>query len=398
MTVGKLEVTQGSTSIAYGAAPGRPWATIQIIDERAWLAVATQGSVGLGRGYIEGWWETDDLPALMRLLAANLEPLASWQRRKATLARLAPTNLLPALAPTGARRDREDIAAHYDIGTDFFSLFLDETLTYSSAVFPTADTPLAEASRHKYDRLLDKLDVGPGDRVLEIGTGWGGFAVHAASTRGCHLTTTTISADQHQEASRRVTDAGLGDLVEVLDLDWRDLPGYVERNGGDRFDKIVSIEMIEAVSWRDYERFLATIERCLSPSGAAALQAICIPGPRFETAKRTEDFIKRFVFPGGGLPSLDVLARSASRATSLHLLDVEDLSAHYGETLRQWRRRFESRQGEVADLGFDDRFRRLWRFYLTYCEAAFDERLCTLNQLVLVGPAWRPNGLTLRPS
>ncbi|MCP4222632.1 MAG: class I SAM-dependent methyltransferase [Actinomycetia bacterium] len=402
MTTGRITIVDQGGAIEYGPDLGRPWATVRVLDDRAWVAVATEGSIGFGRGYLERWWETNDLVGLLRLTALNLEPLGRWQRRKATATRLAPGGLLRALAPTRAARDREDIAAHYDIGTDFFSLFLDETLTYSSAVFASDDTPLAEASIHKYDRLLDKLEVDTGDRVLEIGTGWGGFAIHAASTRGARVTTTTISADQHREATRRVAEAGLGPLVEVLDIDWRELPRHVAAGvgpgqGDGRFDKVVSVEMIEAVSWRDYKQFLATIEGCMAPDGMAALQAICVPGRRFEAAKRTEDFIKRFVFPGGGLPSLDVLAASVSGATSMQLLDVEDLSAHYGETLRRWHQQFDASQGEVAALLFDERFCRLWRFYLAYCEAAFDERLCTLNQIVLVGPAWRPSGMTLRP-
>jgi cyclopropane-fatty-acyl-phospholipid synthase len=386
---GRLEVVENGERSVFGP-PGDPVvARVRVIDDRAWWALASEGSIGLGRGYIEHWWDSDDPVAVIRLAIANLEPLQGWMRRKARFSRLVSGSVSLGRRGDEVRRDREDIAAHYDIGTDFFSLFLDETLTYSSAVFPSPGASLDQASRHKYDRLLDKLDVGPGDRVLEIGTGWGGFALHAAATRGCHVTTTTISADQYREAERRIRAAGLEHTIDLLDQDWRHLQG--------QFDKIVSVEMIEAVSWRDYEEFFATIERCLSPSGVVGLQAICIPGRRYETAKRTEDFIKRFVFPGGGLPSIEVMAGSISSATRMQLFDVEDLSSHYAETLRQWRERFEARQSEVAELGFDDRFRRLWRFYLAYCEAAFAERYCTLNQVVAVGRQWRPDSIALRP-
>jgi cyclopropane-fatty-acyl-phospholipid synthase len=394
MRRGQIEIVEAGTVTRFGPGPdptpiGPLRARLEVRDQRAWWAVATEGSIGLGRGYLEGWWHSDDPVAVVRVIIPNLEPLQGWMGHKARFARLRPGTWSARGRGDQPRRDREDIAAHYDIGTDFFSLFLDETLTYSSGVFPAADTSLAEASAHKYDRLLDKLGVGSHDHVLEIGTGWGGFALHAATTRGCRVTTTTISADQLRHARCRVEAAGLQDSIELLDRDWRDLDG--------RYDKVVSIEMIEAVSWRDYGRFLATIERCLSPGGMAGIQAICVPGRRYETAKHTEDFIKRFVFPGGGLPSLDALLASMSGATRMQLLDVEDLSAHYARTLALWRRGFQESRAAVTELGFDERFCRLWTFYLAYCEAAFAERHCTVDQLVLVGHDWRPDGLALRP-
>ena len=387
LTSGQLEVDDAGVIERFGPGTEGPQARIRVLDQRAWWSVVKEGSIGLGRGYIEGWWDSDDPAEVVRLIAANLGPLRGWQRRKGAVTRFMPGARRFARSDHPSR-DREDIEAHYDIGADFFSLFLDDTLTYSSAVFDSDGATLREGSLAKYDRLLDKLGVGPGDRVLEIGTGWGGFAVHAASTRGCHVTTTTVSSDQHEEATRRVEAAGLRRSVELLDSDWRDLTG--------RYDKIVSIEMIEAVSWRDYERFFAAIERCLMPDGIVGIQAICIPGQRFEAAKRTEDFIKRFVFPGGGLPSIDAMLNSVSGATGMTMLDIEDLSAHYAETLQRWRHSFEQRQSQLRCLGFDDRFSRLWRFYLAYCEAAFAERHCTLNQLVFVGRDWRPDGLALR--
>ena len=386
MTAGRLTIYDQGRPTTYGRAGDPLGATIRILDERAWTAVVREGSIGFGRGYLEGWWDTDDPATVVRVIIANLQPLQPWQARKAGLARLRPQPWRRGRRQR--QQDREDIAAHYDIGTDFFSLFLDETLTYSSGVFVSPDATMAEASAAKYDRLLDKLGVRPGDEVLEIGSGWGGFALHAARTRGCRVTTTTISADQFDEASRRVVAAGLSHRIELLNRDWRDLTG--------RYDKIVSVEMIEAVDWRDYTRFFAVIDRCLAPEGVAALQAICVPGQRYGTARNTEDFIKRFVFPGGGLPSLGAIVDSVS-ATDLQVLDIEDFSAHYAETLRRWAARFEQQGAGVDALGFDRRFRRLWRFYLAYCEAAFDERHCTVNQLVLVGPRWRPDGLELRP-
>jgi len=388
MTRGQLALVEGGVVARFGSAAEGPTARIRVLDQRAWLALVSEGSIGLGRGYLEGWWDSDDPVEVVRLAIANMEPLQGWQRKKAGLACFLPGARRFARAGQPSR-DREDIEAHYDIGTDFFSLFLDETLTYSSGVFESPGATLHEAAVAKFDRLLDKLDVGPGDRVLEIGTGWGGLALHAASTRDCHVTTTTVSADQYREASLRVEAAGFGESIECLYEDWRNLSG--------RYDKIISIEMIEAVSWRDYERFFATIERLLTPGGMAGIQTICVPDRRFEAAKGTEDFIKRFVFPGGGLPSVGAILNSVSGSTTMDLLDVEDLSAHYAETLQRWRQRFDQSQAQIRALGFDERFSRLWRFYLAYCEAAFTERHCTVNQIVIVRSQWRPDGLALRP-
>jgi cyclopropane-fatty-acyl-phospholipid synthase len=380
------------TATTYGCrGPGSYRASIVVTDERAWGAIATEGSIGLGRGFIEGWWTSDDPTTVVRILIRNLTGLDEIRNRLARVGGGLGDGLRRAIPRPGRDRDRDrdHIAAHYDLGNDFFALFLDETMTYSSAVFPHPTTSLLDASHTKYDRLLAKLGVDAAHRVLEIGSGWGGFAIRAAESTGCDVTTTTVSTEQHREATARVTANGLDDRIDVIGRDWRDLDG--------RYDRIVSIEMIEAVEWRDYDRFFATLDRCLEPDGLIGLQAICVPDQRYERAKNTEDFIRRFVFPGGQLPSLGAIGRAVSGATRLQIVDVEDLAAHYAETLRLWRDRFDARLEDVAALGLDHRFQRLWRFYLAYCEAAFLERHCTVNQIVLAGPDWRPDGLTLRP-
>ncbi len=364
-------------------------ATITIVDDRAWSAVATEGSIGLGRGYLEGWWTSDDPTAVVQVLIRNMRGLDEVRNRVETMTGGVGDRVRRVMPRAGRNRNREDIASHYDVGNDFFALFLDETMTYSAGVFPSPEAALAEASTTKYDRFLAKLDLRANHRLLEIGTGWGGFALRAAQAVGCRVTTTTVSDEQRRAAVERVDAAGLGDHISVLGRDWRDLTG--------RFDRIVSIEMIEAVDWRDYERYFATIAGCLESDGLVGLQAICLPDRRWNRAKNTEDFIRRFVFPGGYLPSLGSINRAVSRATRLQLVDVEDLSAHYAETLRRWRIRFDANLDDVKALGLDDRFCRLWRFYLAYCEAGFRERHCTVNQLVLAGPDWRPDGLALRP-
>ncbi|MEM7273437.1 MAG: cyclopropane-fatty-acyl-phospholipid synthase family protein [Actinomycetota bacterium] len=373
-------------------------ATIEILDPRAWTAVVREGSIGLGRGFIEGWWRSDRPTDVVRVLIRNLHTVDEVRNRiNRVTGRFGDTarRALPRTSPT---RNREDIGTHYDLGNEFFRLFLDDSMTYSSAVFADAGSggpsgtirrDLLAGSLAKYDRLLSKLGVHADHQLLEIGTGWGGLAIRAAEGRGATVTTTTVSQQQYEEATARLTASPAGDKVRLLNRDWRELDG--------RFDRVVSIEMIEAVDWRDYDRFFGTIARCLAPDGMVGLQAICVPDGRYERVKNTEDFIRRFVFPGGFLPSLGAMARSIGRATRLQILDVEDFSAHYAETLRLWRTRFEERIDEVMALGLDDRFCRLWRFYLAYCEAGFLERHCTVNQIILVGPDWRPTGLDLRP-
>ena len=372
-------------------------ARVVVVDRRAYSAVLTEGSIGFGRGFIEGWWTSDDPVAVVQVVIRNMATIDRIRNRWESVTGWATDRIRSLRAHDSRERNRDDIGAHYDIGNDFFELFLDETMTYSSAVFPTPDTPLADASRHKYDLLLDLLGLGLDQdhhdhdhdhdhhpdlhpdhdhdhQLLEIGTGWGGMAIRAAG-RGADVTTTTISAEQLREAQQRVTDAGLADRVTVLDVDWRDLEGS--------FDRIVSIEMIEAVNWRDYDDFFATIEQRLRPGGRVALQAIVLPDDRWHRAKKTEDFIRRFVFPNGYLPSIGAIEDSLARATRLRVVEVHDYTEHYAETLRQWRERFDARIDEVAALGLDERFQRLWRFYLAYCEAGFLERHCSVVQILI---------------
>jgi cyclopropane-fatty-acyl-phospholipid synthase len=274
-------------------------------------------------------------------------------------------------------RSRRRIAAHYDLGNELFELMLDETLMYSAALFPRPDASLREAQLHKLDAACRALDLGPRDHLLEIGTGWGAFAIHAASRYGCRVTTATISREQHALATRRVRAAGLHDRVTVLLRDYRDLEG--------RYDKLVSIEMIEAVGWLHFDTFFRRCGELLRPDGAALIQAITIDDRAYEVEKATRSFIKRYVFPGGCLPSKSVIARSVARVTDLEPLGLLDLTEHYPPTLRAWRARFEA---GAADLGYDERFRRLWRLYLSYCEGGFLERRIEVGQFLFGKPGW----------
>ena len=365
----------------FGPGGGELAPHVTVHDARAYRAIVTEGSVGFGRGYVQGWWSTDDLVAVAQVIIRNMTAIDAFRNRTHRAAGWATDRIRRVLPRHTRHRNRDDIGAHYDIGNSFFELFLDETMTYSSAVFPTAETSLADASRHKYDLLLSKLGVTSDHHLLEIGTGWGGMAIRAAGTTGCRVTTTTISDEQLTEARDRVADAGLADRVTVLDHDWRDLDG--------RHDRVVSIEMIEAVDWRDYDAYFQTIERCLAPDGLAAIQAICLPDQRWARAKNTEDFIRRFVFPNGYLPSVGAISDSVRRSTRMHVVGVDDYTEHYAETLRRWRETFDERLDEVAALGLDERFQRLWRCYLAYCEAGFRERHCTVVQMVFAGRDWR---------
>ncbi len=374
------DTNYGSTT-TYGCDGGELVGEITVHDVRAYVALVTEGAIGLGRGYIEGWWDSPDPMTAVRVIIRNITPIDAARNRVHRLTGWATDRMRVALPRRGRTGNREDIAAHYDLGNAFFELFLDETMTYSSAVFASIESTLAEASLNKYDLLLTRLGVDSDHRLLEIGTGWGGLAIRAAESSGCHVTTTTISSEQLTETRRRVDAAGCADRVDLLDLDWRDLSGS--------FDRVISIEMIEAVDWRDYDAYFATIERCLKPDGLAAIQAICLPDNRYDRAKNTEDFIRRFVFPNGSLASIGAISKSVSRATGMQIIGVEDFSAHYAETLRRWRLRFEERLDDVRALGLDDRFCRLWRFYFAYCEAGFRERHCTVNQFVLAGSEWR---------
>ncbi|HKR98102.1 MAG TPA: cyclopropane-fatty-acyl-phospholipid synthase family protein, partial [Candidatus Dormibacteraeota bacterium] len=278
-------------------------------------------------------------------------------------------------------RSREDISAHYDRGNEMFELMLDSTMTYSCGFYETPDATLEQASLAKLDRICRKLELGPDDRVLEIGTGWGSFAAHAAGEYGCHVTTTTISTEQHAHATNLIEQRGLADRVRVLFQDYRDLRG--------RYDKLVSIEMIEAVGWRDFPTFFKRCSELLADDGAMLLQAIVIDDRAYELEKISRTFIRELIFPNGCLPSVEVIARCVANDTDLRLTDLEDISAHYVPTLRAWRDNLDAHAAELSARGFDERFLRLWRFYLAYCEAGFAERRIRDVQVVLAKPGFR---------
>jgi cyclopropane-fatty-acyl-phospholipid synthase len=282
------------------------------------------------------------------------------------------------LRPATRRRARRDIAAHYDLGNELFARMLDPTMSYSCGVFECPGMTLEQAQVAKLERICEKLQLGPRDRVIEIGSGWGAFALHAARTRGCHVTTTTISREQHEHVLEQVRRAGLESKVTVLMDDYRELRG--------RFDKLVSIEMIEAVGWRQFGTFFATCSRLLAGDGEMLLQAITIDDRAYPVEKAARSFMNTYTFPGGCLPSLAVISRELARRTDMQAADLEDLTPHYVETLRRWRANFTAHAAALAELGYDERFRRIWTLYLAYCEAGFAERRICDIQLLLTKP------------
>ncbi|MDV3514120.1 cyclopropane-fatty-acyl-phospholipid synthase family protein [Stenotrophomonas sp. C1657] len=378
---GGLRVRDPLGEVILGDRAGALQATVTISDMAFYRKVAAQGSVGAGESYIHGDWHCDDLVALVRLLVRNRDLLDGMERGPARIGGwlLRGWNRLRRNSREGSRRN---IAAHYDLGNDFFALFLSPDLMYSSAVFSDAGDSLETASRRKLDRICQQLQLQPGDRVVEIGTGWGGFALHAAQHYGCHVTTTTISAEQHALAAQRVAEAGVQERVTLLMQDYRDLQG--------QFDKLVSIEMIEAIGAEYLDTYMATLQRLLKPDGVALLQAITIEDQRYEQARRSVDYIKRLVFPGSFIPSINAILAAKTRACDLQLIAQQDFGHSYALTLRAWRQRFLAQLPAVRAQGFDDRFCRLWEFYLAYCEGGFLERSIGVSHLLLARPGYRP--------
>jgi cyclopropane-fatty-acyl-phospholipid synthase len=376
LRAGQLTIVEGGRRLVLGC--GRPQATVQVRSPALW-PMLLHGSRGMAEAYAEGLWESPDPTAVVRVAARNAAGLDVWRRRIAP-ARASLQAVRGIRARNTRTRSRRAIAAHYDLGNELFALMLDETMMYSSAYFPSRGMTLAQASRAKLELVCDKLDLRAGDHVLEVGAGWGGFAVHAARTRGCRVTTTTISREQYEHAREWVRAAGVADRVTVLCEDYRDLRG--------RYGKLVSIEMIEAVGYHDFDTFFARCSNLLADDGKMLLQAIVIDDRAYEVEKASRSFIRTHIFPNGCLPSLAVIARCVARHTDMRTVGLKDLTPHYAETLRRWRANFEAATARLEDLGYDERFRRLWRMYLAYCEAGFAERRIGVVQMTLAKPQW----------
>ncbi|MGH8549090.1 MAG: class I SAM-dependent methyltransferase [Methylococcales bacterium] len=374
---GRLIIVEGEQIHRFGEKHASLSATIRVQDSRFYGEIAFGGSIGAGESYMHGYWSCDDLTALIRIMGLNQPVTDHLEGGLALLARpfLKTLHWLNRNTQDGSLRN---IAAHYDLGNAMFELFLDPTMMYSCAVFERPDLTLEQASLCKLERICHKLQLGENDHVLEIGSGWGGFAIYAARNHGCRITTATISKEQYELAVSRVSQAGLGDQIEVLLCDYRNLQS--------RYDKLVSIEMIEAVGHQFYDTYFAKCASLLKPEGMMLLQAITIADQRYEAAKSSVDFIQRHIFPGSTIPSVTAMLQSITRASDLRLFDLEDIGPHYARTLAEWRRNFFRNLPRIKALGYPEEFIRMWEFYLCYCEGGFEERALGNVQMLLVKP------------
>ena len=377
---GSICLVEGEKRSTFGRGEGGPEVELLVHHPGFFRALALRGTMGAAEAYMQGWWSCDDLPAMCRLAVANREWMRKRERGWTWLAALA-RMMGHALNRNTHGGSRRNIAAHYDLGNDFFRLFLDDTMMYSCAVFPRPGSSLEVASRYKVDRICKKLGLVPGDHLLEIGTGWGGFALHAAREYGCQVTTTTISQQQCELARQRVRKAGLDGRVEVVLSDYRDLQG--------QYDKLVSIEMVEAVGHHYFDTYFGRCGGLLKPEGLMLLQAIVISDWAYERARRSVDFIKAYIFPGSCIPSVASLSRSLAAATDMRLVHLEDIGPHYARTLRAWRRRFWNSENQVRQLGFSEEFIRMWDFYFSYCIGGFEERYISDVQMLFARPGNR---------
>lgn len=377
-----MTLQAGSESRSFGtSSSGIPDAHVDVRDDRFWGAVMRRGSIGAGEAYAKGWWLSDDPTAVVRAMVRNRDALSGLDSGIARLSKPLLT-AFHALRRNTQKGSRSNISAHYDLSNDFFRLFLDDTMTYSCGIFENEDSTLREASIAKIDALCHKLDLRPDDHLLEIGTGWGALAIHAAGEYGCSVTTTTISKEQHALAQERIREAGLEDRIELLFQDYRRLEG--------QYDKLVSVEMIEAVGHQYYDEFFKVCAALLKPEGTMALQAITISDQRFDAASRSVDFIQRHIFPGSCIPSVTALCSSMTSASDLRLTDLEDIGPHYVTTLALWRENLLERWDDAKALGYSDEFLRLWEFYFCYCEGGFAERQISDVHMMLARPGVRP--------
>jgi cyclopropane-fatty-acyl-phospholipid synthase len=382
MPRGYLLIEEGDELYSFGDANdvNGVKAKIVIEDASAYRDIAFGGSIGGAEAYMLGKWSTPSLVDVVRLMSVNIDFLNQMDDARPVLQRIA-DKLFHWLNRNTEKQARDNISRHYDLSNEFFSLFLDPEMMYSAAIFPHAEADLDEAAVHKLEVICRKLDLQPGDHLLEIGTGWGGLAIYAAKNYGCRVTTTTISKEQYEAARERVRVEGLQGQINVLFEDYRNLDG--------QFDKLVSIEMIEAVGHEYYEQYFSGCASLLKDDGLMLLQAITIPDQRFEYAQKSVDFIQRYIFPGGSLPSHEAILSSVRKHTDLLMVGMQEIGEDYARTLEVWRERFMAKLDQVRDLGFDDYFIRMWNYYLCYCQGGFEERIIGTSQILLAKPEWR---------
>jgi cyclopropane-fatty-acyl-phospholipid synthase len=373
---GSLTIQDGADTYRFGRSD-EITANITVHDQRFYGEIAFGGSIGAGEAYMLEYWSADNLTNVIRLMVINQNVMDSLEGGYQWLSKPI-MKVLHWLNSNTTEGSRKNIAAHYDLGNDMFALFLDPTMMYSSAMFDATTKTLQSASELKLKTICDKLDLKPTDHVIEIGTGWGGFAIYAAQHYGCKVTTTTISQQQYALAKTRVEAAGLQNNIILLLEDYRHLKG--------QYDKLVSIEMVEAVGHQFYDTYFAKVSQLLKPNGLALIQAITIADQRYESAIQSVDFIQRYIFPGSNIPSNTAMLSSITKVSDLRLFDLEDIGPHYATTLRMWRENFFANIQQVRQLGYTEEFIKMWEFYLCYCEGGFEERALGDVHLLLAKP------------
>ena len=372
-------INDGKSINKYGK-PGNLSAKINILDTAFYKNIILGGTIGASESFIRGEWSSPNLTNVIRVLARNTEAQDKLENLF-TLLFQPFLKVMHKLNENSVRGSKKNISRHYDLSNDFFSLFLDKNMMYSSAIYKSRKTSLEDASTNKLDVICKKLNLKKTDHVIEIGTGWGGFAIYAAKNYGCKVTTTTISIEQYKFAKQKIKEAGLGKKIKVLLKDYRLLKG--------QYDKLVSIEMIEAVGYQFYDEYFKIIGQLLKNDGEALIQAITIKDQRYSKAIQSVDFIQKYIFPGSCIPSITAIQNSLTSSTDLVINDIRDIGHHYARTLADWRKRFLKNKQEIRKLGFDDKFLRMWLFYFAYCEGGFEEKVISDIHLHITKPGYR---------
>lgn len=380
---GCLQVEEGGEIFSFGQELEETQLVARLVvhDVSCYSEIMTGGSIGAAESFMTGDWSSPDLTMLVRVMVRNIDILDQMEGGLALISK----PLLKGFHyfnQNSAKGSRRNIAAHYDLGNDLFESFLDPTMMYSSGIFPSADASMEEASLNKLKIICEKLQLKADDHLVEIGTGWGGLAIYAAKHYGCKVTTTTISQQQFNLAKARVEEEGLQDKITLLLEDYRDL----RKNYEGQFDKLVSIEMIEAVGWKFYNTFFEHCGSLLKPEGIALIQAITITDQRYNQARKDVDFIQRYIFPGSCIPSVTALVNASTNASDLNLVQAQDFGSHYARTLKAWQDTFNEKSKAISELGYSEDFKRMWQFYLSYCEGGFEERSIGVNHLVFAKP------------
>ncbi|MCW8900060.1 MAG: cyclopropane-fatty-acyl-phospholipid synthase family protein [Gammaproteobacteria bacterium] len=376
---GELIINDNETQVVFGSKTKRCdlSATIDVKDSRFYGDITFGGSIGASEAYMSGYWEVSNLTNLIRIFIMNRDVLDDVEGGLANLT-VPIQKVLHWFNRNTQQGSRKNIAAHYDIGNDLFKIMLDETMMYSSAIYKSAEMSLHDAQLNRLEQICKKLDLNENDTLLEIGTGWGALSIYAAKNYGCHVTTTTISREQYNLACERIEEEGLADKITVLFEDYRDLTG--------QYNKLVSVEMIEAVGHEYYEMYFNKCSELLKPSGMMLLQAITIADQQYEAAKKEVDFIKRYIFPGSCIPSISAMQNALTKSSDLRLYNLHDIGPHYATTLNHWRKNVMNNLSEIRKLGYSDEFLKMWDFYLCYCEGGFIERVISDVHMLLVKP------------